>query len=193
VSLARAVVRRLREERGYTLVELVATMAILSIVLTALTNIFVTGSHAELDMNNRFQAQQNARLALDKIRTDIHCAASVTIGTIAALGDQVQISEPNCAASNGGQSTVTWCALQKTGYTPTRYTLYRATGTTCNSSVGTPVADYLNKNGGVFSYSAAPSGQLQRIGVDFPVQVGKVGGIYELTDQIVLRNSSRSA
>src|SRR5207244_856145 len=128
VRLARRLLRIRREEGGYSLVELLATMVILSIVLSALTNIFVTGSHAELDMNKRFQAQQSARLALDRIRTDIHCAASVTIGTISSLGDQVQISEPNCAAANGGQTTVTWCVLQKTGYTPTRYTPQPADG-----------------------------------------------------------------
>ena len=193
MTVARKLLRRLGgEERGYSLIEMLATMVILTIVLTALTNIFVTGSHAELDMNKRFQAQQGARLALDRIRTDIHCAASVTIGTVSALGDQVQISEPNCSAANGGQTTVTWCALVKTGYTPTRYTLYRETGTTCDAAGGTLIADYMNKNGGVFSYTAAPAGQLQRITVDFPVQVSNTGGIYDLNDKVVLRNSARS-
>jgi prepilin-type N-terminal cleavage/methylation domain-containing protein len=193
VRSARTLLRRLRrDEGGYSLIELVATMAILGIVLGALTNVFVTGSHAELDMNKRFQAQQNARLALDRVRTDIHCAASVTIGTIAVLGDQVQINEPNCAASNGGQTTVTWCVLTKTGYTPTRYTLYRENGTSCDATNGTMIADYLNKNGAVFSYSAAPTGQLQRVSVDFPVQVLSTGGVYDLSDQIVLRNSART-
>jgi prepilin-type N-terminal cleavage/methylation domain-containing protein len=193
VTVARRLLRRLGgEERGYSLIELLATMVILSVVLGALTNIFVTGSHAELDMNKRFQAQQGARLALDRIRTDIHCAASVTIGTIAALGDQVQISEPNCSAANGGQSTVTWCVLAKTGYTPTRYTLYRENGTACDATNGSLIADFLNKNGGVFSYSAAPAGQLQRVTVDFPVEVSTTGGIYDLNDKIVLRNSTRS-
>jgi prepilin-type N-terminal cleavage/methylation domain-containing protein len=193
VRPARALLRRLRsDEGGYSLIELIATMAILGIVLGALTNVFVTGSHAELDMNKRFQAQQNARLALDRIRTDIHCAASVTIGTIAVLGDQVQISEPNCSTANSGQTTVTWCVLTKTGYTPTRYTLYREAGTTCDATNGTMVADYLNKNGAIFSYTAAPAGQLQRVSVDFPVQLSATGGVYELSDQIVLRNSARS-
>ena len=189
---ARRLLRIRREEGGYSLVELLATMVILSIVLSALTNIFVTGSHAELDMNKRFQAQQSARLALDRIRTDIHCAASVTIGTISSLGDQVQISEPNCAAANGGQTTVTWCVLQKTGYTPTRYTLYRENGTACDATNGLFIADFLKKNGGVFSYSAAPTGQLQRITVDFPVEVASTGGTYDLNDKIVLRNSART-
>jgi prepilin-type N-terminal cleavage/methylation domain-containing protein len=192
VRLARRLLRIGSDEGGYSLVELLATMVILSIVLAALTNIFVTGSHAELDMNKRFQAQQNARLALDRIRTDIHCAASVTIGTIAVLGDTVQISEPNCAASNGGQTTVTWCVLQKPSYSPTRYTLYRENGTTCDATNGLFIADFLKTNSNIFSYSAAPTGQLQRITVDFPVEVASTGGTYDLNDKIVLRNSTRT-
>ncbi len=204
MTRARAALRRLRrDERGYSLIELLCTMVILSVVLGALTNVFVTGSKAELDTNKRFQAQQNARGALDRIRTDLHCAgdptgatAPVTIGTIAALGDKIQIYEPNCSSQsqNQGQSTITWCVIQKAGFTPARYTLYRQPGTSCAANTGTFVADFLNKNGGVFSYSAAPAGQLQRVTVDFPVQVASTGsqGIYELTDQIVLRNSARS-
>ena len=65
--------RRLREERAYSLVELVTVMAIMSIVMTGITTVFVQGSNAELDMNNRFQAQTSVRLALDKLRQDVHC------------------------------------------------------------------------------------------------------------------------
>ncbi len=71
-------VRRLRGERAYTMIELVTVMAIMSIVMTGITTVFVQGSNAELDMNNRFQAQTNTRLGLDKIRKDIHCATAVT-------------------------------------------------------------------------------------------------------------------
>ncbi|HEY2935179.1 MAG TPA: prepilin-type N-terminal cleavage/methylation domain-containing protein, partial [Gaiellaceae bacterium] len=64
---------RLRAEGGFTLVELLTVTVILTIVLTGLTTLFVQGSNAELDMNNRFQAQLNARLALDRLRRDLHC------------------------------------------------------------------------------------------------------------------------
>ena len=49
-------------------------MIIMSVVLTGLTTLFVQGSNAELDMNRRFEAQQDSRVALDKIRREIHCA-----------------------------------------------------------------------------------------------------------------------
>ena len=71
-------VKRLRGERAYSMVELITVMVIMSIVMTGISTVFVQGSNAELDMNNRFQAQAHARLALDTLRKDIHCARSVT-------------------------------------------------------------------------------------------------------------------
>ena len=64
-------VQRLRgraPDGGYTMVELLAVLAIFLTIVTALTTLFISGSKAELDANNRFQAQQNARLALDRLR-----------------------------------------------------------------------------------------------------------------------------
>lgn len=70
------------DQAGYTLVELLAVMLILGIVLTGLTTAFVSGSHAELTLNRRFQAQQQARLALDRIRSDVHCAFAAQAQTV---------------------------------------------------------------------------------------------------------------
>ena len=60
-------IRMLREllgggEEGYTLIELIVVMAILGTVVAGLTTVFVSGSAAELDLNLRFQAQQQGRL-----------------------------------------------------------------------------------------------------------------------------------
>src|SRR5918999_776283 len=68
-----------RGEEGYTLVELIAVMAILLTVLTALTALFASGAKAELDANRRFEAQQEARLAVDRMRREIHCASAVAL------------------------------------------------------------------------------------------------------------------
>ena len=62
--------RLLASERGYTLIELVQVTAILGVVLTGLTVIFIQATNAQLDMNRRFQAQQSARIAIDKMRRD---------------------------------------------------------------------------------------------------------------------------
>ena len=44
--------------------------------MASITGIFVSGTKAEIDMNERFQAQQETRIALTKMRREIHCASS---------------------------------------------------------------------------------------------------------------------
>ena len=46
-----------RDAGGYTLIELLGVLAIFLTIVTALTTLFISGSKAELDANNRFQAQ----------------------------------------------------------------------------------------------------------------------------------------
>ncbi len=71
---AAAAGRRLAAEGGYSLSELIIVLAILLIVVGALTQLFVSASTAQVDMTRRFEAQQDMRLALDKLRREIHCA-----------------------------------------------------------------------------------------------------------------------
>ena len=72
---------RLADESGFTLIEMLVVLAILGIVLAALTGLFVSATRTAADQNMRFQAQQQARLALDKLRREIHCASAATKGT----------------------------------------------------------------------------------------------------------------
>ena len=61
--MRRRVVGALRGRGGYTLIELLAVLTIFMVVVTALTQLFVSGAKAELDANRRFQAQLSALLA----------------------------------------------------------------------------------------------------------------------------------
>ena len=69
--------RRLANEAGFTMVELIGVMAILLIILTAVTTLFVSGSRAQVDLNERFQAQTEARVATDRIRHEKWLACQV--------------------------------------------------------------------------------------------------------------------
>jgi prepilin-type N-terminal cleavage/methylation domain-containing protein len=183
------VIRRLRRarlaraERGYSLVELLTVMVILGIVMAGLTDIFVSGMKSEVDMNNRFQAQLNTRLALDKVRRDTHCATDVTPYAV----DKVTLKLPSAC---GGDKTYCTAAVGSSG---TRYALYWAAGTVSGACTGTKLIDYLT-TGNVFTAFAHTSGCgcLASLTVDFPVSVkgGSVGS-YELRDTIFLRNSTR--
>src|SRR5439155_24546271 len=81
----------MRDERGYTLIEMLTVLVIFGTVMSALMVLFVQGTGAEVDMNNRFQAQQDARLALDKIRREVECASAVPVSSPSA----VEVSMPS--------------------------------------------------------------------------------------------------
>jgi prepilin-type N-terminal cleavage/methylation domain-containing protein len=186
-------IARLRAERGYTLVELLIVMGLMSIILGALTTLWVSGSKAELGLNQDFQAQQSARLALDTIRTDIHCASAAQAQTIGTYPG-IKLAFPSGGCST---STVSWCVVGSTAMTG-RYALWRSTATTniCTTSDTSRrlEADYLTTNSNVFATSIVNNG-LESVGVDFPVNVNPKPALnlYELKDSIVVRNSARCA
>jgi prepilin-type N-terminal cleavage/methylation domain-containing protein len=173
----------MRDERGYTLVEMLTVLVIFGTVMSALLTLLVQGTGAEVDMNNRFQAQQGARLALNKIRREAHCATAVTVSSASA----VTLNLPSyCPTGNG---SVTWCTVSLGA---SRYGLYRKVGATCDST-GVRWADYLT-TANVFSYAAQSATSLAKLSVDFPINVkpSRTVDTYELKDDIVLRNSTRS-
>ena len=183
--------RRVRgEEQGFSLIEMLTVMIIMSVVLTGLTTLFVQGSNAELDMNRRFEAQQDSRVALDKIRREIHCAQGAATTPASGEAPSITLDLPGqCPTAVGAaQTSVTWCSvLVSTG----RYKLYRKVGVTCNAT-GVRWADHLTQ-ANLFQYQAASSDSLAKVRVSFPVDVksGDATPAYRLCDQIVLRNTLR--
>jgi prepilin-type N-terminal cleavage/methylation domain-containing protein len=175
-------VGRLREEGGYSLVELLTVMAILSVVLTGLTTLFVSGSNAQLDQNRRFEAQQAARVAMDTLKRDAHCSTAALPGTTSST---VILANP-CV--NGGY--VSWCTATVTG--TTWYALYRSASTTCNSS-GASYGTYFT-TGSVFTYTQQSTQSLANLHVDLPVNLrsSAASQTYRLVDDIALRNSGRT-
>jgi len=140
---------RLRDERAYTLVELITVMLIMSIVMTGISTVFVQGSNAELDMNQRFQAQTNARLALDTLRKDAHCGKWLTNPSSPALTTAVSsitMADP-CAIHSvvvtlgalSGTGTGTFTIRNTTGFPTTAATFQidseQVTGTLSGSTV----------------------------------------------------------
>jgi type II secretory pathway pseudopilin PulG len=174
----RRLARRLRNQGGYSLVELIVVMVILMTILTALTTLFVSGAKAELDANRRFQAQQEARLAADKLRREVHCAGNVTVTSPSSI----TVSLPShCPTAVGGATTN--IVYDTTQVSTNRFRLRRA---------GVRVADYLT-SGNVFSYGK-PAGELGKLHLDLPVNANPNEGwkTWRLTTDIVLRNTTRT-
>lgn len=170
-----------RDEGGYSLTELMTVMVILGVVMTSLTSMLVSGSKASVDMNQRVQAQTELRLALDRLRREVHCASLSTSGTAS-----VTLTLASTCPTSGGNTSVTWC----TSGSGTRYGLWRYAGGSC-SGTGVKVADYLT-TGTVFGYTPQSATSLAKLAVDFPISLTPGSRAYRLTDEIVLRNSTRA-
>ena len=134
----RAVAARLRRDDGYTLIELITVLVILGTILSALVGSFVTGMNHEVDQTRREQAYANARVALQRMRLDVHCAGGVTsVDQNAYGGFTLTLTEassgqegycPGVIPSGDTSVGVQWCTVQYSGST-TRWVLYRFLGT----------------------------------------------------------------
>jgi prepilin-type N-terminal cleavage/methylation domain-containing protein len=183
-------------ERGYSLIELLVVMVILGLVVGGVTTVFVSGSKAEVDMNLRFSAQQNARLAFSKLRSDIHASCGATTpaaGQLLLFPSAGSSSTPTCAAA----ATIVWCTGTSSSIAA-RYTLWETTAAACSTPPGgRPYADYLTTNA-LFTVNTPATGQRTSITVSLPVNTNKARSAttladrYQLTDTIVLRNSPQA-
>jgi prepilin-type N-terminal cleavage/methylation domain-containing protein len=191
--MTRRVLRRLGRERGYSLVEMLIVMSILGVVMSSLTTVFVQATNAEQGMNNRFQNQLTARLALDQMRREVHCAS---VATPTGSSSSVTLTLPSYCKTGSG--SITWCTRN---VATNRYALYRVVGSTCTG--GVKWADYLAPTSTatvcsgalcIFNYTAQSTTSLAQLKVDFPVNLNpsKSVELYELIDGIVLRNSTRA-
>lgn len=137
---------RQSSEDGFSLIEMLVVMTILSVILGGMVALFTAGITADADQNRRFQAQQDGRLALDKVRRELHSAC--TISTPATYNTPVNsvtayFGSDSCVS---GAHTVTYCT---TGSAP-RFVLYRKLAANCTTPTE-KVADYLT-TGTIFDY-----------------------------------------
>jgi prepilin-type N-terminal cleavage/methylation domain-containing protein len=167
-----------RGQCGFTVIELVTAMAILLVVLTAIASMLTSGTKAEIEMNHRFQAQQEARLAVDRMRREIHCSEGVTLSSASSITVALAAS---CPTAQGSAQNVVYDTVNVSSG---RFQLRRA---------GVRVADYLT-SGDVFSYVVPSATTLGKLQVDLPVDLTPTNtlGRWELRADIVLRNTARA-
>jgi len=182
-----------RGEGGFTLTEMLVTMAIMGVVIAAVATLFTSGSRAEADLNLRFASQTEARLALDTMRREVHNACSAT-----PSGTSASVTDPNGVAwtrypmvqlntfDSGYNCTVasaSWCTVGSS--------LYRQSGATACGASSSPRAKYLT-SGTIFKY-ATGSNLLPTVGIDMTVNLKPSAANFEyrIWDDIVLRNGGR--
>lgn len=158
-------------------------MAIMGLVIGSLSTLIVSGSSAEVELDQRTQAQQEARLALDLMRREMHNSCQATVGGGGTTVTLRTLAVPN-DAWDCSVSASTWCLVGS----GSRYALYRMAGATCNAS-GVRRADYVTSSA-VFSTVTGP-GLLPKIGIDLQVNVKPTVPrlSYRLQDAITLRNA----
>ena len=201
----------IRQEGGYTLVELLTVMLILGIVLGAVVALFSAGINADADQNRRFQAQQDAKVALDRMRREGHAACTISApATYNTWMSSVTFYYPTDSCASGSHS-ITWCT-QASG---TRYTLYRVVATSCTSPTqiyasnltGGNIFAYLPPGshllssasvglgtGGTYIATQDGSNVLPRLHIDMTVNVSgtKSNDAFHVMDDIAFRNGPRA-
>jgi prepilin-type N-terminal cleavage/methylation domain-containing protein len=180
-----------------TLIELLTTMAILGVVLTGILGVSISGLHATTDLNQRFQAQQDGRLALTKMRNDVETSCSAATvqlnGSAVAAGTAGDTVTLDDTCINGGQQ-VTWCATSSNGSAP--FTLYRQVGAACAANTGVMEAQFLTTKADFTS--VITTGKHPQLTVNLPLDANLRPGraanqdLYTLNDTMMLRNAAVS-
>lgn len=70
-------IRRLHNQRGYSLTELLVTTAIIGVVMAGILVVLSGGQQAYLFGSNRVETQQNARVALDQMTRELRSSTSI--------------------------------------------------------------------------------------------------------------------
>lgn len=193
---------RLLGQAGYTLIETLVVMTLLVIVIGSIADAFSSASHTEVDQTHRASDQESARLTLQRLRRDIHCASSAQVqqtrnadGTVASpLGYTLSLAvDPSIcvAVTTSASNTVQWCTVLKDPTNPNRYGVYRTISGDCNAADAVFQVDYVTKPD--IWTMVCPASGLQAVSVDMPVNrdpVKRPDRIYELQDTIALRNDS---
>jgi prepilin-type N-terminal cleavage/methylation domain-containing protein len=213
---------RATAQSGFTLIELLIAMVILTIIMASLTSVLVSASHTEIDINKRFQAQENDRTGLDHLRSEIHCASAVTQSdpNMTTLSPGTSYSSitltlpsqcPMSSVVSGAHVTTyaTWCTQQST-LNASDWALFRVTSTaappppTCATPGTVKWVDYLTTQTPFClpdtTHSCGspavlkPANSLPLLHVSLPVNLNGPGGLepYNLFDDIALKNGARS-
>jgi prepilin-type N-terminal cleavage/methylation domain-containing protein len=165
--------RYLRAEGGFTLVELLVTMALLLTVFAAITGAFASGMKAETATEVRTQAQFDARRALARMREDLNCAYAVqAVGprsTTSDAGFYLYLTEQynscqtvdSSSTSGGSKVFLSWCTVPDP-IQPGSYDLYRenllgsgSPASTCDTSGTLEASDLVAPPGGWPTNAAA--------------------------------------
>lgn len=153
-----------------TITELLVACAVLVVLMAGVTDIIVSGSRASETTTAQIDAQQNLRVAFDRLEFEGRCASSATL--VSSGGGVTFVLPAQCAHAAG---TYTWCVSSSV--------LHRYGGSSC-SGTSQIFASGLT--------SATPFSLLTTTGTLPRLQVSMAIGNVSESDLITLRNASPS-
>jgi prepilin-type N-terminal cleavage/methylation domain-containing protein len=197
---------RLAGEAGFTLIELLIVLILMGIIMGAVTTAFASAFTSESRAIAKASNEENARLALNRLRMDIHCAHQANGATPNASGDGgytfvlaevVTDGTPACPrlGLGVGSSWIAWCTI-RVGTDNSRYKLYRENVRECDGVNSTFMVDYITRPNiwDTRENCASPYWQ-QYVGVDLVTNLMPKTDVYkyDLHDSVSLRNADRKA
>lgn len=191
----RPLLRRALGQAGYTLMETLVVMTLLVIVIGAIADGFTAASKTETDQTARADDQESARMALERLRRDIHCSSAATLGANAQGGYTLNLTVDPTACLAVTASTadgVQWCTVP---IGANNYGLYRTVVTACDAADAVFQVDHVTRADIWTPWPACGDNgsHLQLVAIDLPVNrdyATRPGRTYELTDRIALRNDT---
>lgn len=174
----------LADERGTTLVELLVVCATLGIVMAGVVNVFASGARAGSDADGRFQAQQDARLGLERLQYEARCASGATlVGGGSGPSAGVVLTLPAICSHASG--TITWCVWAGV--------LRRYAGAACTGASLPYVSAVTSAAPFSLTVAVPGSGSLPQLQVALAANAaGRAGDGFSLADTITLRNAPRA-
>lgn len=133
--------RLLRNQRGFSLAELLVVTAVLGLVLSAVIVLQQKGQQLYIYSSNRVEAQQNARVALDLMTRELRSAQQiVTLGSASdvtflnqdSTQVQYQLSGANLNRISGGTTATVIGGVQTLAFTYCK--VWNAVSNTCTTA-----------------------------------------------------------
>ncbi len=171
---------RLADERGFSLVELVIVMFLLSILLAGLSNLFVSGLRASSDTSARTAGQGNIQTAVNRLEFELRCSSGATVPNAGIANSSVTVTLPTQCVHATGQYT--WCVSGGS--------LLRYWGATCTGT-GQAFADGVTTPTPFTLVSV--SGELPQLQINLTVNLaGRASDAVSISDAITMRNAART-
>jgi Tfp pilus assembly protein PilV len=170
-------VSRLSDQRGQTVFEMMAALVLVAILMVGVVNLLVSGTRAGASANARIDAQQNTRLAIDRLEFEGRCSSKATL---VDSGAGVSFTLPS-QCSHTSTSTVTWCVIGDV--------LTRLTSATCTGNGQSFISGVTSPT--PFSLPTPASGDLPQLAISITVDTSNSQGTAAtLDDTITLRNGT---